>query len=118
MCVCVDRSFTKPRSDQLGLKNQLSSSCNLGQEQKLSLTHMEKLFISNGSKLVARNCLQLVPSRSTQPKTKIPKNIELGHKPACNRATVTTEKSLSVDLPFVYARILVQIIDDCVTNNL
>ena len=42
----------------MGLKSQHSSPCNLGQEQKFSLTHMEKLYISNGLKLAPRNCLQ------------------------------------------------------------
>ena len=72
-CGWVDRSFPKPRSDPLGLKSHHSSSCNLGQEQNLSLTRMEKLYISDGSTLRPRNCLQLVPSRSTQPKTMIQK---------------------------------------------
>ena len=37
-----------------------------------------------------------VCSRSTQPKTEIPKNMELGHKPACDRANVTTRHSTQI----------------------
>ena len=52
---------------------------------------MEKLYITNGSKLAPINCLQLVPSRCAQPKTRIQKDIQLGHRPACDRVNVTTE---------------------------
>ena len=50
---------------------------------------MEKLYITNGSKLAPINCLQLVPSRCAQPKTRIQKEIQLGHRPACDRVNVT-----------------------------
>ena len=52
---------------------------------------MDKLCISNGSKLAPRNCLQLITSPGTQSNTKIQKKIELGHKPACDIATMRTE---------------------------
>ena len=86
-------SSPKPRSAKLAPKSQNLSCYNLGQEQKLSCYHMEKLYTINSSALVPRNCLQPVPSRSTKPKTKIPKNIQLqlGHETACDRALVTTE---------------------------
>ena len=52
---------------------------------------METLCITNGSKLAPMNCLQLVPSRCAQPKTKIQKDIKLGHRPTCDWVNVTTE---------------------------
>ena len=52
---------------------------------------MEKLYITNGSKLAPMNCLQLVPSRCAQLKARIQKDIQLGHRPACDRVNVMTE---------------------------
>ena len=87
----IDNSSPKPRSAKLALKAKNSSSNNFGQEQKSSCPHMEKLFSINSSTLASRNCVQLVPSHSTQPKTIILENIQLGHKPTCDRTTVMTE---------------------------
>ena len=53
---------------------------------------MEKLHITNGSKLAPISRLQLVPSLCAQPKTRISKDIQIGHRLACVRVkNITTE---------------------------
>ena len=56
---------------------------------------MEKLYFTNGSKLAPINCLQLVPSCCARPITGIQKDIQLGHRPACDRVKVTTENVMN-----------------------
>jgi hypothetical protein len=62
-----------------------------GRGQKFSCPRMENLYSINSLMFTPINCLQFVPLCSAQSRTKILKNIQLGHEPSCDRSTVTTE---------------------------
>ena len=80
---------------------------------------MEKLYITNGSKLAPINRLQLVPSLCAQPKSGISKDIQIGHRPACDKVKRDDGKRHKTWIRYSYTpEYQPESRDKCVTNHL
>ena len=72
---------------------------------------MEKLYITNGSKLAPINCLQL--------KNRIPKDVQLRHSPACDRVKRDIRTHQLMRIRYSYTpEYHPKSRDKCVSNNL